>query len=73
LRVPIIFRHLAEIADTLNELINEGHASARAQDHLILNLGIMAGISMEETVLLLEHCHVVQFVAILEHGDKGLP
>jgi len=49
---PSFFATLPKLQAALNELTNEGHASISAQDHLILNLGILAGISMEETVLL---------------------
>jgi Family of unknown function (DUF5677) len=49
---PSFFGALPALQGALNDLTNEGHDDISAQNHLILNLGILAGVSMMETVLL---------------------
>jgi hypothetical protein len=49
---PSFFRTLPALQAALNELTSEGHDAISAPDHLILNLGILVGATMTETVLL---------------------
>jgi hypothetical protein len=46
------FEVLPAVQDALNELLREGHDEIDAGQHLILNLGILAGTTMMEIVLL---------------------
>ncbi len=52
---PPFFAALPAIQQALNELTNEGHDSISAHNHLILNLGILAGTNLAEVVLLGSH------------------
>ena len=49
---PRFFAALPALQGALNELTFGTYESISARDHLILNLGILAGISMMEAVLL---------------------
>ena len=46
------FAALPALQTALNDLIDEGHDAISAHDHLILNLGILAGTTLTEVVLL---------------------
>lgn len=49
---PHFFAALPALQAALNNLIDEGHEAISAHDHLILNLGILAGTTLMEVVLL---------------------
>lgn len=50
---PLFFETIPALQKVLNELtLGEAHGSIPAEHHLILNLGILAGVSMMEIVLL---------------------
>jgi Family of unknown function (DUF5677) len=49
---PLFFQALPALQEALNDLTSEAHESISAQDHLILNLGLLVGVSMMEVVLL---------------------
>jgi hypothetical protein len=49
---PHFFAALPALQTALNNFINEGHDAIAAHEHLILNLGILAGTTLMEVVLL---------------------
>jgi Family of unknown function (DUF5677) len=51
-RFPAFFKALPALQKTLNDLTGEAHEAISAEGHLIVNLGILAGVSMMEVVIL---------------------
>ena len=51
-KFPAFFKALPALQKVLNDLIGEAHEAISAENHLIVNLGILAGVSMMEVVLL---------------------
>lgn len=51
-KFPLFFAALPALQTALNDLTSEGHVAISSENHLIVNLGILAGVSMMETILL---------------------
>ncbi len=51
-RHPIFFETIPAIQNALNDLTGEAHQAISAEHHLILNLGIVAGVTMAELIML---------------------
>jgi hypothetical protein len=51
-RHTVFFETISALQKALNDLTGEAHESIAAEHHLILNLGILAGVSMMEIILL---------------------
>jgi hypothetical protein len=51
-RYPVFFETIPALQKVLNDLTGEGYKDISSEHHLILNLGILAGVTMMELILL---------------------
>jgi hypothetical protein len=51
-RYPVFFETIPALQKALNDLTGEGDKDISSEHHLILNLGILAGVTMMEVILL---------------------
>jgi len=51
-RYPVFFETIPSLQKVLNDLTGEGYKDISSEHHLILNLGILAGVTMMELILL---------------------
>ena len=49
---PVFFETIPALQKALNDLAGEGYEDITSEHHLILNLGILAGVTMMELILL---------------------